>query len=432
MRRIATALGVAGALVAIAAPASASAAFGPVGAFGGSGSGNGQFNGPRGLAASAGTVYVADTSNNRVEYFNTAGTFQGFLSGSPASPTDVAIAPDTSIVGAGPTRVVRWVAGLPLVSFTPPGTSYGVAVDSGGNIYVSDSQNGVIRRYNALGNLQPGTIGSPGTGPGQLLQPQGLAVDSTGLYVADPGNGKIVKYGSAGVQEWTMPVYTVVANGTAITGRIEPHDVAVDGSGRVIVPDAGPHSNLVAVFGADGSLQQLFGSPDSDPGDPCVLRSPLGVSTSPAGKLYVASTGENLVRVFDEASGACPGPDFGPGGGASAAPAGAAPGASNGKAGKPQIKLLGFPHHCARHNFVFQIHVTDDGVIKKLLLFVNGNRAARQKPGQSEWNLKVRIPVQSVRREIPKGSRVKVTIAVKALDDSGKKALLRRTFQICG
>ena len=100
--------------------------------------------------------------------------------------------------------------------------------------------------------------------------------------------------------------------------------------------------------------------------------------------------------------------------------------------GKPQIKLLGFPRHCARKNFAFQIHVTDDGVIKTLELFVNGNRAARQRPGQAEWNVRVRMPVQTVRRALPKGMKVKVTIEVKVRDDSGNKAHLRRAFQICG
>src|SRR5256885_277028 len=82
--------------------------------------------------------------------------------------------------------------------------------------------------------------GSTGSGPGQLAQPQGLTSDGASVYVADPGNGRILKFDAAGnVQgQWAMPTYTIVANGTTITGRIEPHDVAVDGSGRVFAPDA--------------------------------------------------------------------------------------------------------------------------------------------------------------------------------------------------
>jgi hypothetical protein len=42
------------------------------------------------------------------------------------------------------------------------------------------------------------------------------------------------------------------------------------------------------------------------------------------------------------------------------------------------------------------------------------------------------MPVQTVRREIPKGSRVTVTVEVKVRDDAGKKADVRRAFHICG
>jgi sugar lactone lactonase YvrE len=156
---------------------------------------------------------------------------------------------------------------------------------------------GVIHKYNpVLGNFL-GDIGA-----GQLTAPQGMTADATGVYVADPGNGRIVKFDANGnvLGTWTMPTYTVVAGGSTFNGRIEPHDVAVDGSGRVFAPDAGTHSNLVAVFGANGTLQQIFGSPDSDPGNACTFDAPWGLAVN-GSTLYVVSTGENRVRVLDDA-----------------------------------------------------------------------------------------------------------------------------------
>jgi hypothetical protein len=178
----------------------------------------------------------------------------------------------------------------------------------------------------------------------------------------------------------------------------------------------------------------------TDPGNPCTLRSPWGVATSPSGALYVVSTGEDRIRVFDESSSACPAPSFtATGGGGSGDGAGGGQGDGSGATAgaasdrqRPQIKLLGFPRHCARQNFSFQIQVADDGVIKTLELFVNGHRAATQQPGQAEWNVKVRMPVMAVRRQLPKGTKVKVTIEVKVRDASGKKADLKKAFQICG
>jgi sugar lactone lactonase YvrE len=425
MRRIATALCTVG-LLGLLGPASASA-FGPVGSFGGAGSGNGQFNHPQGIAATGGTVYVADTANNRVEYFGATSpwAFQGVLSGSPASPEDVAIAPDGE-VAAGPGQVVHWILGLLPVSWSPPGTSYGVAV-FGGSAYVSDSQNGVIRKYDPLTGSLQGTIGS-----GQLAQPQGMTSDGSGVYVADTGNGRIVKFDAAGnvLGIWTMPTYTIVAGGVTTTGRIEPHDVAVDGSGRVFAPDAGTHSNLVAVFTADGTLQQILGSPDSDPGNPCAMRSPWGLAVN-GSVLYVASTGENSVRVFDDGASPCPAVNFGAGGGITPPPTGVGSSPAGDRL-RPKIRLTGFPKGCARQNFAFTIHASDDVLLKRLTLLVNHRRVANQQINKQDWSVKVKIPVRNVRRQLPHGASVRVLIEVRVTDATGKKARKRRAFRICG
>jgi sugar lactone lactonase YvrE len=414
MRRIATAL-CAGVLTALALPGAASA-FGPIGSFGGSGSGNGQLSQPKGVAATGATVYVADTANNRVEYFGTDGAFQGIFAGGPASPQDAATN-GTLVAAAGPSQVVRWLLGVPL-SISPPGSSYGVAIGSG-TIYVSDVQNRVIHKYDATLGTPQGDIGG-----GQLVDPQGMASDGGTVYVADPGNGRIVRFDSAGavIGVWAMPTYKVVANGQTFNGTIEPHDVAVDGAGRVIAPDAGPHSNLVAVFGPDGALQQVFGAPDSDPGNPCAVRTPRGVGVS-GSRLYVASTGEDRIRVFDAAAAPCPVPNFGPGGGIF-------PGGPDRK--RPKIKLKGLPKKCARQNFRLRIRATDDVQLRKFILFVNRRRVARQKVNKKTWTVRVNFPVRRVRSQLPRGTSVRILIEVRVTDTAGKKARVKRSFRICG
>jgi DNA-binding beta-propeller fold protein YncE len=407
----------------LVAPATAGA-FGPVGSFDGTGSGSGQFNHPQSAAVSGNRVYVADTANNRVAFYDPAGTFQGTLGSPPSSPQDVA-ANGTTVVAAGPSQVVRWLAGVPLPAISPPGTSYGAALDGSGAIYVSDAQNGVIHKYDVLGNFQ-GDIGA-----GQLFQPQGMTSDGGSVYVADPGNGRIVRFDLAGnlIGIWTMPSYTIVANGQTFTGRIEPHDVAVDGSGRVFAPDAGTHSNLVAVFGADGSFQQIFGSPDSDPANPCAVRGPWGLAVT-GSTLYVVSTGENRVRIFDDAATPCPAVNFGAGGGinASGAPAGVAADRR-----KPKIKFSGFPKgRCTRRNFAFLIRASDDVLLSRLTLFVNHRRVARQTVNKAEWTVRVRIPTHKLSKQIPRGSSARVLITVQVRDASGKKASRSRSFGICG
>jgi sugar lactone lactonase YvrE len=400
------------------------------------GSANGQLNHPEGAAVdSTGHVYVADTANARVEKFNpNASWSHTYGAGAGFAPTDVAVV-GSNLYTASPGRIDVWNLTLDLHvrSWSTAFNAYGIAADATGNSYVSDPQHGLVHVFNGLG-VETGSWSSLGAG-------LGLTQDSAGsIYVAEPGLGRIAKFSSAGAPQasWSMPSYS-----GAISGTVAPVDVAVDSGGRVFAPDSGTSSNLTAVLAPDGTLQQLFGQPVTDPGNPCTLRSPWGVATSPSGALYVVSTGEDRIRVFDESSPACPAPSFSAtGGGGSGNGAGGGQGDGSNPSGatagavsdqqRPQIKLLGIPRHCARQNFSFQIQVTDDGVIKTLELFVNGQRAATQNPDQSEWNVKVRMPVRAVRRQLLKGTKVKVTVEVKVRDASGKKADLKKAFQICG
>ena len=86
-------------------------------AFGSFGTGNGQFNSPRGIAVDGGgNIYVADTNNNRVQIFDSSGAFQ-YAFGSLGS-------------GNG--------------QFKSPS---GIAVGGGGNIYVADTFNNRVQVF---------------------------------------------------------------------------------------------------------------------------------------------------------------------------------------------------------------------------------------------------------------------------------------------
>src|SRR3954454_2834893 len=248
MRRIATAV-CAGVFAALLVPGSAVAAFGPAGSFGGPGSGDGQFNHPQGVAVdSSSRIYVVDAGNARVERFSPAGVFQTAYTASPNfAPQDVAVDAVGNVYIASPSRIDVFSAlGVPLTHWQPAGTAYGIAVDSG-TVYVSDAANNQIHKYGLLGS-DMGAFGSAGSGPGQLLAPQGLTTGPGGVYVADPINSRVERFDSSGTPtgDWWMPSYTVVAGGT-FSVVVYPQDVAVDAGGRVFAPDAGTHSNLVAV-----------------------------------------------------------------------------------------------------------------------------------------------------------------------------------------
>lgn len=154
----------------------------------GSADGNGsaaRFNYPTGLAVdSAGTVYVADTTNNLIRKITSGGEV-------------------TTL--AGVVGVSGWQDGTGAGAlFNMPG---GLAVDSSGNLYVADTGNSVVRKItpggvvttlaglSTIGGLKDGTAADA-----WFNQPRDVAVDSGGnVFVADTGNAAIRKITPAGV-----------------------------------------------------------------------------------------------------------------------------------------------------------------------------------------------------------------------------------------
>ena len=103
---------------------------------------------------------MADTFNNRVQVFNPSGVFQSAF-GSQGS-------------GKGQFR-----------------TPQGIAVGSGGNIYVADTNNNRVQVFNSSGVFQY-DFGGQGSGSGQFANPYGIAVGSGGnVYVADTANNRV-------------------------------------------------------------------------------------------------------------------------------------------------------------------------------------------------------------------------------------------------
>src|SRR5262249_22614188 len=71
----------------------------------------------------------------------------------------------------------------------------GVAIDSKGNVYVSDTYNDRVEEFTSDGDYLT-QWGAHGSGEGEFDLPIGIATDAAGnVYVADFGNSRIQKFG---------------------------------------------------------------------------------------------------------------------------------------------------------------------------------------------------------------------------------------------
>ena len=127
----------------------------------------------------------------------------------------------------------------------------------------------------------------PGSEPGQLSMPRGITVDSKGnIYVADSGNGRIQKFDPEGkfVIEFGKegPPETVLKN---------PNGVAVDSAGMIYVVDAA--TNMLMKFNPDGTYAGGYVGPDTG------FYGPRDVSVGPNDQIYIIDQGRTRVCSFD-------------------------------------------------------------------------------------------------------------------------------------
>jgi len=172
----------------------------------------------------SGNYYISDQNNNCIRKMTPSGVVTTFAGSGVAGTTD----------GTGTAA-----------SFNNP---TGMAIDSAGNIYVSDSSSGRIRKITpaavvtTLAGIGTGYVDGAGTSA-RFSAPTGLAVDGAGtVYVADRGNNKIRRITPAGVVDTLAGSTAGFAEGTGTAAKFNnPGGIAIDGNGVLYVADTNNH-----------------------------------------------------------------------------------------------------------------------------------------------------------------------------------------------
>ncbi len=186
----------------------------------------------------------------------------------------------------------------------------GVTTDSAGNVYVTDTLNGTIRKITLAGAVSTfagyaGNFGSAdGTGTNaQFYAPQGIAADSGGfLYVADTANATIRKIspaGSVSLLAGSAGNFNSFDGAGTNAGFYQPEGLAVDGAGNVYVADAWNHTiRKITPAGAVSTLAGLAGNFGAADGTNSKARfnRPAGIALDSATNLFVTDFLNHTIR----------------------------------------------------------------------------------------------------------------------------------------
>lgn len=249
---------------------------------------NATFNNPFGLAIdSSNNLYVADTANFTIRKITPSGAVST-LAGSAGN--------SGSTNGTGTSAQFNFPVG--------------VTVDTNGNVYVAEGSNEDIRKITPSGVVTTlaGLAGTYGTADGtgsaaRFNWPSSLTIDANGnLFVADNGNSTIRKVTPAGVVTTIagFPGSGGAADGTGNVARFyNPNGLVVDTAGNIYVADTGNNViRKVTQAGVVTTLAGLSGSPGSADGIGSVVRfnSPTGVALDNSGNLYITDAQNKTIR----------------------------------------------------------------------------------------------------------------------------------------
>lgn len=292
---------------------------------------------PRGLAFDRdGSLLIVDTGNHRIRRVTSDGKIQaaigsgqGFAGDGGMAvgarfefPTAVALDGNGNYYIADSanhrvrrvlrsTGIINTVAGTGTAGFSGEDVSAvsamfnnprGVAIDRAGNLLIADTNNHRLRRVDMVtgrvstvaGDGRAGFAGDGGAATSASLNaPTSVTVDASGhIFIADTGNDRVRR-----IDAVTGEITTVAGGDGSL---LRPQGVTVDSAGNLIIADTG-HHRVVVLEGSE--LKIIAGSSvaglegDAGAAVEALLDSPTGVLADGNGRLFIADSHNNRVRV---------------------------------------------------------------------------------------------------------------------------------------
>ncbi len=267
---------------------------------------------------SSGNIYVLALATGRIIKINSSGQMSLFA-GSSTPP-----------VGGG-----NGDGGLAVNAVLSYST--GIAEDKFGNIYVTDNTNGLVREINGTtgiittvaGHVCTGScpLGDGGPATSAVLeQPSSLAVDGSGnIYISDTDNGlvRVVNRQSTAITIATVlippgdiqtvagePDCTVQGDGGQATKAcVSPYGIALDATGDIFVSNA---SSSVREIKTNGIINTVAGqngagssgySGDGAAATSAKLSAPYGIAVDASGNIFIADSNNNVIREVTKSNG---------------------------------------------------------------------------------------------------------------------------------
>lgn len=225
----------------------------------------GTFNEPWGIGIGPdGSVYVADTWNERIQKFTADGVF-----------------------------IKEWGANVPddVLGFYGPRD---VAVDANGRVYVTDTGNKRVLVYDTDGNYIT-QFGSAGIEAGQLDEPVGIAVDANGnIYVADTWNERVQVFVADELGKEYFAVREWPVKGWRSQLALNKPYLAVGPDGHVYVTD--PDGFRILAFDSVGNPIMTWPMQGFDQD---VQGQPLGIAVDAQGRVWVSDLTYHRVLRFN-------------------------------------------------------------------------------------------------------------------------------------